>query len=94
MIADKLQIPKGIIFVLIGAFLISFSPVFVNLVDLEPTVSGFYRMFIGSIGLIIFCLIKYKKLPSVKRIPKYLIFAAIFFTLDPVSYTHLRAHET
>ena len=82
MIVDKLKIPKGIIFVLIGAFLISFSPVFVNLVDLEPTVSGFYRMFIGSIGLIIFCLIKYKKLPSVKRIPKYLIFAAIFFTLD------------
>jgi len=79
MIVHKLKIPLGIIYVLIGAFLISFSPVFVNLVDLEPTVSGFYRMFIGSIGLIIFCLIKYKKLPSVKGIPKYLIFARNIF---------------
>ena len=49
---------KGSLSILSGAFLISFSPVFVNLVDIEPTVSGFYRMLFGSIALFIIYLIK------------------------------------
>ena len=36
---------KGSLSVLLGAFLISFSPVFVGLVSLEPSVSAFYRVF-------------------------------------------------
>lgn len=37
--------------VLCGAFLISFSGIFVKLADVSPTSSGFYRVFFGSIFL-------------------------------------------
>ena len=37
--------------VLCGAFLISFSGIFVKLADVSPTASGFYRVFFGSIFL-------------------------------------------
>ena len=49
---------KGSLSVLLGAFLISFSPVFVGLVTLEPSVSAFYRVFFGSIILIFILVIK------------------------------------
>jgi drug/metabolite transporter (DMT)-like permease len=38
--------------VLCGAFLISFSGVFVKLADVSPTASGFYRVFFGAIFLL------------------------------------------
>ncbi len=38
--------------VLCGAFLISFSGIFVKLADVSPTASGFYRVFFGSIFLL------------------------------------------
>jgi len=50
----------GPLFVLCGAFLISFSSIFVAAVNLEPTVSAFYRVFIGSLALYIFYLFKEK----------------------------------
>ena len=37
----------------IGAILISLSPVWVKLVSVPPTTSGFYRVSIGSITLIL-----------------------------------------
>ncbi len=37
--------------VLCGAFLISFSGIFVKLADVSPTTSGFYRVFFGAIFL-------------------------------------------
>lgn len=37
--------------VLCGAFLISFSGIFVKLADVSPTASGFYRVFFGAIFL-------------------------------------------
>ncbi|ADD67593.1 protein of unknown function DUF6 transmembrane [Denitrovibrio acetiphilus DSM 12809] len=43
---------KGVVLhLLIGAFLISFSPVFVKLSTTAGTTSGFYRMFFGLLGL-------------------------------------------
>ncbi len=42
-----------ILHVLCGAFLISFSGIFVKIADVSPTASGFYRVFFGSIFL--FC---------------------------------------
>ncbi|TKB27091.1 DMT family transporter [Desulfopila sp. IMCC35006] len=37
--------------VLCGAFLISFSGIFVKLADVSPTASGFYRVFFGAVFL-------------------------------------------
>ena len=73
---------KGSLSVLSGAFLISFSPVFVNLVDIEPTVSGFYRMLFGSIALFIIYLIRNNENPLRKNISKFIVLGAIFFSLD------------
>ena len=69
---------KGSLSILSGAFLISFSPVFVNLVDIEPTVSGFYRMLFGSIALFIIYLIKNNENPLRKNISKFIVLGAIF----------------
>ena len=73
---------KGSLSILSGAFLISFSPVFVNLVSIEPTVSGFYRMLFGSIALFIIYLIKNNENPLRKNISKFIVLGAILFSLD------------
>ena len=73
---------SGPLFVLTGAFLISFSSVFVATVDLEPTVSAFYRVFIGFLALCLFYCIKEKEPPFRTKISKYLYIAAIIFVLD------------
>jgi drug/metabolite transporter (DMT)-like permease len=73
---------SGSLFVLTGAFLISFSSVFVATVDLEPTVSAFYRVFIGFLALLIFYSIKEKESPFRSEISRYLYIAAIIFVLD------------
>jgi len=82
MILDSFNIPKGILFVLLGAFLISFSPVIVSISDLEPTVSAFYRVFIGSIFLLLIIYINRKRYIDSFSINPYLILAGIFFALD------------
>ena len=73
---------KGSLSILTGAFLISFSPVFVKLVDLQPTVSGFYRMFFGCISLLVIFLIKNNENPFKRKVSKFIIFGAVFFSLD------------
>ena len=74
--------PKGATLVLIGAFLISFSPIFVSLSDLQPTVSAFYRVFIGSIFLGLMVALNYQRYADKFLINRYLIFACFFFALD------------
>ncbi|OGP63500.1 MAG: hypothetical protein A2V65_07795 [Deltaproteobacteria bacterium RBG_13_49_15] len=44
-------VTHGARFVLIGAFLISFSGVFVKWAHVSPSVAGFYRTFIGGLAL-------------------------------------------
>ena len=78
----NLKLPKGVIFVLLGALLISFSPVMVSLSDLQPTVSAFYRVFIGSIFLLLIVLVNFKRYAKAFIINPYLILAGIFFALD------------
>ena len=82
MSSDNLKIRKGILFVLIGAFLISFSPVMVSMSDLQPTVSAFYRVFIGSIFLIFVILLNRSLYINSFSVNPYLILAGIFFALD------------
>ncbi len=66
----------------VGAFLISFSPIFVGLADVSPTVSGFYRVFIGGIVLTLFVLVSGRRFNFVYATWVAIIAAAAFFAAD------------
>ncbi len=54
---QKANYSLGIVQLLVGATMISFSPVFVKLADVGPSVAGFYRSFFGGIvllGIVVF----------------------------------------
>ena len=51
-LTDATEYRRGIIELLAGAVLISFSPVFVKVADVEPTMAGFYRCSIGGVFLL------------------------------------------
>ncbi|MDH5620749.1 MAG: DMT family transporter [Gammaproteobacteria bacterium] len=66
----------------IGAALISLSPVWVRLVDVAPSVSGFYRVLIGGAALVIYLLVTRRQLHLSKRAWWLLIAASVFLSLD------------
>ncbi len=66
----------------IGAALISLSPVWVKLVTISPTASGFYRVFIGGIALTAVVVVSRRRFDFDRRVWLILIAAAIFFALD------------
>ena len=65
-----------------GAVLISFSPVFVRLVNVSPTTSGFYRVFIGGIALAAFIVLTGRRITFSARVWRILVASAVFFALD------------
>ncbi len=65
-----------------GAILISFSPVFVRLVSVSPTTSGFYRVFIGGVALTTFIVLTGRRFSFSARVWRFLGFSAVFFALD------------
>ncbi len=65
-----------------GAIMISFSPVWVKLVDVSPTTSGFYRVAIGGVALTLFLVVTGKRLILSKRAWQILTASAVFFALD------------
>jgi drug/metabolite transporter (DMT)-like permease len=65
-----------------GAILISFSPVWVALVSVSPTTSGFYRMSIGAVMLALFVLFTRRRLAFSRRTWAILLVAAVFFAFD------------
>lgn len=65
-----------------GAIIISFSPVFVNLVSVSPTTSGFYRVLIGGVALAAFIVLTGRKLSFSRSVWRALVFSAVFFALD------------
>ena len=65
-----------------GAALISLSPVWVKLVSVSPTTSGFYRVLIGGVALAIYLVVGGKRLEFSRRVWWILGLAAIFFSLD------------
>ncbi|MEE8119841.1 MAG: DMT family transporter [Gammaproteobacteria bacterium] len=67
-----------------GALMISFSAVFVKLVDVGPTVSAFYRMLLGGGALALVVLYRRESFWFGKRAMIAASVAAIFFTLDLV----------
>lgn len=66
----------------IGAALISLSPVWVKLVSVSPTTSGFYRVLFGSAALAVYLLIKRQRLQLSGRAWTILMGASVFFALD------------
>jgi len=66
----------------IGAALISLSPVWVRLVDVSPTTSGFYRVLIGGAALVIFLLATKRRLHFSRRAWCLLTVASFFLLLD------------
>ena len=64
-----------------GAFMISFSPVFVSLVNVSPTTSGFYRVFFGGVALTTFIFLSGRRLLFNKSIWIALVFSAVFLLL-------------
>ena len=75
-----LQSPRLRLF--IGAALISLSPVWVKLVDVSPTTSGFYRVLIGGIALAAYLLLRRQRLQLSRHAWLMIIVAAVFLTLD------------
>lgn len=65
-----------------GAIIISFSAVFVKLTSVEPTVSGFYRMFFGGLILTTLVLMKREPLWFGWRGSSVIIIAALCFAGD------------
>lgn len=66
----------------LGAIAISFSAVFVKLVHVAPTVSGFYRMFFGGLILLGVMLYRRERLHFGPKAWLLLMLAALFFALD------------
>jgi drug/metabolite transporter (DMT)-like permease len=66
----------------IGAALISLSPVWVRLVDVAPSTSGFYRVVFGGAALVIYLLATQRQLHLSKRTWWLLLAASFFLALD------------
>jgi drug/metabolite transporter (DMT)-like permease len=66
----------------IGGALISLSPVWVKLVSVSPTVSGFYRVLIGGGALAVFLLATGRRLELSRRTLGLLLLGAAFFAVD------------
>jgi drug/metabolite transporter (DMT)-like permease len=65
-----------------GAALISLSPVWVALVSVSPTTSGFYRVSIGTVALALFLVLTGRRLDLSRRAWAILMLASAFFALD------------
>lgn len=65
-----------------GATMISFSPVWVKLVSVSPTTSGFYRVFFGGVALMLYLALTRQRLQLDRKVWLILAFSAVFFALD------------
>jgi drug/metabolite transporter (DMT)-like permease len=65
-----------------GAALISLSPVWVKLVSVPPTTSGFYRAFFGAVALSLYLLATRRKMDFSRTVWWMLLAASVFFALD------------
>ncbi len=66
----------------IGAAMISLSPVWVKLVEVSPTTSGFYRVLIGGVALAAYLVFSGQRLQLSRRTWQILLVASVFFALD------------
>ncbi len=82
---------RGILPVTVGSIIISFSPVFVKISDVEPTMAGFYRTLFGGIALVIVVLFKKKRF-RLNALQFKLAFASAFFFSLGLSFWHRSIH--
>lgn len=73
---------KNIIKILLAAVIISTSSVWVNIAQVAPGVSGFYRMFFGGVLLLVICGVQRKQLWRGWSYFSWLFLAAVFFAFD------------
>jgi drug/metabolite transporter (DMT)-like permease len=66
----------------LGAALISLSPVWVRLVDVSPTTSGFYRVAIGGVALTLYLALRGERVGLSRPVWALLSLAALFFAAD------------
>ncbi len=66
----------------VGAVLISLSPVWVKLVDVSATASGFYRAAFGAAGLCLFLIVTRRRLSFSRSMWGLLLLASLFFSAD------------
>ena len=66
----------------IGAALISLSPVWVKLVDVAPSTSGFYRVLFGGVALLAYLLITRRRIAFSRPAWLMLAVTALFLALD------------
>jgi len=62
--------------------MISFSPVWVKLVSVSPTTSGFYRVFFGGVALALYLIVTRQRLQLSKKVWLILLLSCVFFALD------------
>lgn len=68
--------------ILAGAFCISFSAIFVRLVSVPSTTSGFYRVFFGGLALCAYMLIRGQRFKFSSRAWGILCLVSVFFAAD------------
>ncbi|MFQ5510489.1 MAG: DMT family transporter [Candidatus Krumholzibacteriia bacterium] len=81
----------GILQLLVGATLISYSPVFVKLANVGPTMAGFYRNLFGGIFLLLVVLMRGEPLWRGARPLGMACIAAVLFAAD-LSFWHRSIH--
>lgn len=76
----------GMLQMLVGTILISFSAVFVKVSHIGPTMAGFYRMFFGALFLLIVVLVKREGLWKGRAALGLALAAGAFFGADLITW--------
>ncbi len=78
---------KGALFVLAGAFAISFSPLFIKMDDTGPSAVAFYRLFWGGLALTLTAILRGERIIPGAAMFRTMALAALFFSGDLI-YWH------
>lgn len=78
--------------VALGSIIISFSAVFVRIVDTPPIATGFYRMFIGGATLLVIAVFKEKKLVTRPGLMILMFLAGLWLAAD-LAFWHNSIHH-
>ncbi|MGM0587354.1 MAG: DMT family transporter [Bacteroidota bacterium] len=73
---------RSIVSLLIGAFLISFTSVFVKLAEVGPTTSAFYRVFLGGAILLVYGIIRKHRIWAGKAALMLSLGGGVIFSID------------
>lgn len=80
--AERSPIRKGVLLIIIGSTLISFSAVFVKLAHVGPSVAGLYRNIFGALALLVIVAVRRETLWKGWGPVGYAAIAGLFFAFD------------